>query len=255
MLRQHRWARVACVFAGVLVAFQIHAQVPVFGPRTKPPPPAALASPVIATPAAGTWGVFERLVGQELKSNAGGYSVRFSWVRPGEELLQEWVHPRTGKVMGTAVTVRDPATGQLREGKTAAASATGYLGTLAADGSVGFLKGSSGYRWQLAAVRGTRGPESGGRTGRRQAGIALRALGFACGGFHSRRCARRSRAAASHRCTRRGRSARSPYLRRRACPSRGSCSHHLRRGARGGPAAGRYRARQVGRYSGNRRRR
>ncbi len=151
MLRQHRWARVACFFAGVLVAFQIYAQVPVFGPRTKQPPPAALASPVIATPAAGPWGVFERLVGQELKSNAGGYSVRFSWVRPGEELLQEWVHPRTGKVMGTAVTVRDPATGQLREGKTAAASATGYLGTLAADGSVGFLKGSSGYRWQLAA--------------------------------------------------------------------------------------------------------
>jgi len=126
----------AWALIGVLVTVQAGAQAPVT-------PGAA--------PAAPSWGVFDKLAGQELKSNDGGYTIRFSWVRPGEELLQEWVHPSSGKVVGTAVTVRDPVTGQLREGKTVAASAKGYLGTTGSDGSVAFLKGKSGYRWQLAA--------------------------------------------------------------------------------------------------------
>ena len=117
-------------------------------------PPASSASPAeapVAPPAASAWGIFDKLAGQELKSGDGGYTLRFSWVRPGEELQQEWIHPSSGKVVGTAVTVRDPATGQLREGKTVAAAAKGYLGSTNADGSVAFLKGKSGYRWQIAA--------------------------------------------------------------------------------------------------------
>jgi hypothetical protein len=98
-----------------------------------------------------TWGVLATLAGQELRSTQGGYTLRFSWTRPGEELRQEWVHPRTGKVMGSSVVVLDAASGELLEGGRSTATATGYRGKVGADGSVDFVKGNSGYRWTLGA--------------------------------------------------------------------------------------------------------
>lgn len=77
------------------------------------PAPVALASPFVADPA--VWGVYARLAGRRSVPDPDRYDLTWTWVRPGEELLEEWRDTR-GRVVSTIV-IRPggtPGTLQLR---------------------------------------------------------------------------------------------------------------------------------------------
>jgi hypothetical protein len=81
------------------------------------------------------WGVYSDLIGTQ-KQAPGGYRLRWSWVQPGVEVLEEWIAPSSGKVSHTAHITLGTEPNQFRVKGT---GGKWWSGTQQADGSIVYI--------------------------------------------------------------------------------------------------------------------
>jgi len=85
------------------------------------------------------WGVYAKLPGVERQAGPDGYRLRWRWVKPNEELAEEYIVPRTGLVASTNTITLGARPGTLVVTGTFGAGTKTWNGTVLPDGSVDFI--------------------------------------------------------------------------------------------------------------------
>jgi hypothetical protein len=87
----------------------------------------------------GRWGLYARLAGAERQAGPEGYRLRWRWIRPNEELAEDYIDPRTGNVSSTNIITPGEKPGTLMVTGSFGPVTKIWDGTVLADGSVDFI--------------------------------------------------------------------------------------------------------------------
>ena len=85
------------------------------------------------------WGLYAKLAGVERQAGPDGYRLRWRWIKPNEELAEEYIVPRTGLVASTNIITLGAQPGTLVVTGTFGAGTKTWNGTVLPDGSVDFI--------------------------------------------------------------------------------------------------------------------
>jgi hypothetical protein len=85
------------------------------------------------------WGVYARLAGSERQAGPDGYRLRWRWIRPNEELAEDYIVPRSGNVSSTNVITPGEQPGTLLVTGSFGPVTKYWDGKVLPDGSVDFI--------------------------------------------------------------------------------------------------------------------
>jgi hypothetical protein len=85
------------------------------------------------------WGVYAKLAGVERQAGPDGYRLRWRWVKPNEELAEDYILPRTGNVASTNTITPGEKPGTLVVTGSIGLGRKYWDGKILPDGSVDFI--------------------------------------------------------------------------------------------------------------------